>query len=533
MSDRYRAETASSPLARVMMVPVVTWLAVFIAVPLVVMLTQHVASSDVSRVLGRASTWRLLWYSTWQASLSVVATLVVSAPITWLVSRHSFRGRRIVRAIGTLPFLLPSVVVATAFLAVLPRSLQYTTVAVVTAHTYFNIAVVLRIVGARVEMLDANLVGAARTLGASPIAAFRTVTWPLMRSAVASAISVVFLYCFTSFAVVRVLGGPQRSTVESDIALRALGIGDVPAAVILSVLQFVCIALVVALVRVGMRSDIPLRRTGAVRLPSVPPRLRHVARATMFGTVAFVVVPLTALFVRSFRVGDEISTAAWASLFSGSTGSFPIRESIISSLRVAIVAGVVGLVLSVLATVSIVRLRTTGRLLDAAVVAPLAVSPVTLGLALIVTFDTGFFDLRANWWFVVVAHTLVAFPLAVRVLVPAWRAIPAGVNHAAATLGAGETRRLFDVDLRMMRRAMVGALGLVAAVSLGEFGAATLMSRGGAETMPVAISRLLERTGDLVRAQAFVLASLLVVTCLLALLAIETASGRGQDAARI
>ncbi|MFM7899079.1 MAG: hypothetical protein ACKO97_08980, partial [Actinomycetota bacterium] len=96
---------------------------------------------------------------------------------------------------------------------------------------------------------------------------------------------------------------------------------------------------------------------------------------------------------------------------------------------------------------------------------------------------------------------------------------------------AREVRRIVDIDLRLLRRAIVAGLGLAVAVSLGEFGAASLLSRQGAETMPVAIARLLERTGDLVRAQAFVLSSLLVVLCAATLLVVEISLGRQRDVA--
>ena len=505
---------------------VVLWVTVFLGLPITVIITGSVAMDDVTRVLTQQSTWRLVWFSTWQAALSVLVTFVISGPVTWLIGRHQFHGRRVLRAITTVGFLLPSVVVATAFLAVLPRSLHYTVFAVIVAHAYFNIAVVVRVVGARLELLEPQLAGVARTLGASPLVAMRTITWPLVRSAVSSAASVMFLYCFTSFAVVRVLGGPRRSTLESDISLRAFGIGDVGGATVLALVQLTYICVVVGIIRLLMRSDIAYVRAAPPVLPALPHQFRSTASVIASVTVIFVVAPLVALLWRSLHVRDRMSLEAWRSLFDTT-----LAESLRASARTALVAGVLGTLLCCIATLAVVHLRRGGRAIDALTLLTLAMSPVTVGLGLIITFDSGWFDWRDRWWFVAIAHTLVAFPLAVRVLVPAWRTTPVGLHHAAAVLGANGWRRLVDVDLRRMRPALVAALGLIIAVSLGEFGAASMLSRDGAETMPVAISRLLSRTGDVVRAQAFAMASLLVVVCTAALIVVESAMKRGDHAA--
>ncbi|MFM7964226.1 MAG: ABC transporter permease, partial [Actinomycetota bacterium] len=213
------------------------WLAVFVVVPVVVLLAGSLKANDFSRVLTNDVTWKVVWFSTWQSILSTGATFVLAMPITWLIGRYHFVGRSTLRAVATIGFLLPSVVVAAAFLAVLPSSLHYSVFAVVLAHAYFNLAVIVRVVGARLESLDSRLDEAAWSLGASPARTAATITWPLIRGAAASAAAVTFLFCFTSYAVVRVLGGPGRNTIESDIALRAIGIGDVSAASVLALVQ--------------------------------------------------------------------------------------------------------------------------------------------------------------------------------------------------------------------------------------------------------------------------------------------------------
>jgi thiamine transport system permease protein len=322
-----------------------------------------------------------------------------------------------------------------------------------------------------------------------------------------------------------VLGGPSRNTIESDIALRAFGIGDIPAATVLALTQGLLMMAAFLMFRLIGGRSIALATTAVPRLSSLPRRLWPWAGLIAVSTSVFVIAPITAVVMKSFVVGEQVSLEAWRLVLSGNVG-----DSVWSSLRVASLAGPVAVVLACAATLTIVRLPSVGRALDGLSVLPLAISPVTLGLGLVVTFDNDWYDWRSEWWFVAIAHTLVAFPLAVRVLIPAWRSVPSRLHDAAATLGAGETRRLFDIDLRLVHRALIGSLGIVIAVSVGEFGAASLLSRRGTETMPVIIARLLTRTGDIVRAQAFVLSTLLIVVCLCALVLVEVSLG-GQSRA--
>ncbi|MFM8968693.1 MAG: hypothetical protein ACKOI3_00285, partial [Actinomycetota bacterium] len=128
------------------------WLAVFVVVPVVVLLAGSLKANDFSRVLTNDVTWKVVWFSTWQSILSTGATFVLAMPVTWLIGRYHFLGRRALRAVTTIGFLLPSVVVAAAFLAVLPRSLHYSVFAVVLAHAYFNLAVIVRVAASAAAM---------------------------------------------------------------------------------------------------------------------------------------------------------------------------------------------------------------------------------------------------------------------------------------------------------------------------------------------------------------------------------------------
>jgi len=499
--------TSYSPYARVARF---TWLpagalfVTFFVIPLVVLTLEGTVSSQVTRVFGDAIGSEVWWFTTWQALASTAAALVVALPITWAVARHDFRGRRALVALVTLPFLLPTVVVGVAFLAILPSSLHYTAIAVVAAHTYFNVSVFVRIVGPTWAGVPNALLHAAQTLGASPIVTFRTVTFPLIRRALLSALGITFLFCFTSYGVVRVLGGPRLATVETEIYLRAVAIGDVGAAIALGILQMVF------LVAVGL---VITRLAGSRKfsLGNSTPTPDSSGRVGVIATIyaALFTLPLIVVFFRSFNVNGTTSWSGWRQVFTGEFGG-----TVLQSLEYAVVAALITVVVGYGVAHTVVQRNM--RLLESTAATTLTVSSVTLGLALIVTFDTPPFDLRSWWLITPVAHTLVALPIVVRTITPVLAAIPVGLSHVAATLGASPIRSWFDVQFPLAKPAVLAAAAMSFAVSVGEFGATSFLTRRSAETMPVAIHRLLGRPGDLNQLGAYAMSSILIVVCIVA-----------------
>ena len=152
---------------------------------------------------------------------------------------------------------------------------------------------------------------------------------------------------------------------------------------------------------------------------------------------------------------------------------------------------------------------------------PLAASAVTLGLGMLITFSAAPLNLRAAWIITPLAHTLIALPLVVRMLLPVVRAVPQGAREAAAVLGAAPWRVWLSIDLPLVARAAMAAAAFAFAVSLGEFGASSFLTRRTTPTLPVEIARLLARPGDLVQAQGFVLATVLVLFTVTAIAAVD------------
>ncbi|MEI2642227.1 MAG: ABC transporter permease subunit [Candidatus Nanopelagicales bacterium] len=210
---------------------------------------------DMLATFTAGRTWQIVGFTILQAALSTLATVVVALPAAVVIARFRFPGRAALRALVLVPFVMPTVVVAAAFLALIGPNgllgvdLSGSLTGLVAAHMFLNLAVVVRVVGAALAGLDPRLEDAARVLGCSPWQVFRRVTWPLILPSLKAAATIVFLFCFTSFGVVQVLGAGQLRTVEVEIYRRTTYLLDLPAAAALSLLQL--LAVVAMLVVVG------------------------------------------------------------------------------------------------------------------------------------------------------------------------------------------------------------------------------------------------------------------------------------------
>ena len=159
---------------------------------------------------------------------------------------------------------------------------------------------------------------------------------------------------------------------------------------------------------------------------------------------------------------------------------------------------------------------------------PLGTSAVTVGFGLLITMDRRPLDLRGSWVLIPIAHAVVAVPFVVRAVLPSLRSIDPRLRDAAATLGAAPGRVWREIDLPFLRRALVAGAGFAFAISLGEFGATSFLTRVGDQTMPIAIGRLLGRPSALNLSQAYALATVLMVLTLAAVLAVDRLRGESS-----
>lgn len=490
------------------------WFGVFFVWPTVHAFSSLLSWSSVTDTLSSHATWKVVWFTTWQAVISVLVTLIVGLPITWILARFSFRGSHWVRGIVSTPFVLPTVVVAGAVMSLLPLEYQFGLHGILIAHVLFNVAVVVRIVGARWQTISPDSPSAAQVLGASPLRTFWYVTMPQLRSAIQNAFLIVFVFTFTSFGVVVVLGGITRRTLEVEIYTNAISLGFFDTAMVLALIQLVAVLTVfVATSPLSRKSNFGSAISFTRLSLRDNPRHRQTITAVAVLTPALIAFPFIALFLRSFRAGDSWTITAWRNLWNGSLErvGLDIPAIITRSLLFACITVIIAVPMAYIVTSVSVYSPRTGSLIRSITSLPVVISAVTLGFGIIVTFDQSPFNWRGETWLLPVIHAIVALPLAIHLLSPALRAISPSQRDVASTLGASPLNVWWHVDLRQMASPIMSAGAMSFAVSLGEFGATTFLSRSSSTTLPIAIGQLLGRPGTTLQASGFALAALLAI----------------------
>ncbi len=512
----------------------------------------------LNKLLTSSYLQRVLRFTLWQAALSTVLTLIAGLPAAWLVARFEFRGKALLRALTAIPFVMPTIVVATGFNALLgprgwlnlgamnffgatepPIELLNTLWAILIAHVFYNLTIVVRLVGDFWRRLDPRLGQAAQMLGATRWTVFREVTLPLLAPAIFSAALLIFIFDFTSFGVVLILGGVQYATLEVEIYRQTVNFFNLPLAGLLSLLQLgATLGLTILYTRLSSKVSRPLKlRSKDVTQRKLDTWQLKVLAAVIIGSlVIFLGAPLLALAARSVTsFGDRLGAARgvsstgftldyyrllWVNTRNQAFFVTPI-ETVAISLRNALITVVLSLTLGIPTAWLLAKRGIMARWFDPIIMLPIGTSAVTLGFGFVVAFNRWPLNLRASPLLLPLAHTLVAFPFVVRSLLPAWRSIQERLRQAATVLGATPWQVWREVDLPLIGRAAAVAAAFAFTVSLGEFGATSILSRPEFPTLPVAIFRYLGLPGVQNYGQALALSTILMMFCSAGILVIE------------
>ncbi|GAA0223874.1 ABC transporter permease [Haladaptatus pallidirubidus] len=497
-------------------------------------------------------------FTAWQALLSTLASVAIGLPGAYILSRYEFPGRRMIRSLTIIPFVMPSILVAIGFVAMFgqrgllndalgivglgPYSLLYNLPAIVVAHAFYNAPLVARITNAAWESVDAREVETARSLGAGRFRAFRDVLLPQLLPAILTGTLLAFIFTFMSFPIVLALGGFQFQTVEVWIydLVRRL---DYSEAAVLAVLET---TLSLGLTYAYLRYE--ARQTSATRAS------RPLARKRLFsgvrglsesleraGVLVYVLVvgvlfvgPLVSTVLESLTGPNGFTLRYYEFLVtrqvSGATfqtkPGVAVQNSLFFGVGTLLIALPIGVVIAVVS-----RAR-GGRLVEAIAMAPFAVSGVMVGLGMLrgLVFGVPVAGTRIQVGgavAIVAAHAVAAYPFVTRNVAPMLSGIDPRMVESARALGATRFRSLVDIELPLVAAGLAAGAAFAFAISIGEFDSTVILATGSSSyTMPVAVERYL---GNRTLGPATAMGTVLLAVTAVSFVVIDRLGGRWEN----
>ena len=469
----------------------------------------------------------IVGFTVYQALLSTLASVALGVPAAYILARYEFTGRRTLRSLTVLPFVLPSIMVAVGFVATFgstgtlndvlglvglgPVDLLFSLEAIVIAHAFYNAPLVARVTTAAWESVDAGAVETARSLGASRRRAFLDVIAPQLYPAVLMGAALTFVFTFGTFPIVLALGGFQLATVEVFVFQLVQELNYAEAAALALVELVITLGVLYGYLRYEARQE---AGTGEIRplprRPLAPPSLSVRALLPRAGIAVYAVVaalvflaPIASMIQASLTDAGGLTLENYQFLLDRQTGGESFQVQPWPAVRNSLVFGAGSLLVAVPMGVTVAVLTTRryrGRkLVDVVAMAPLAVSGIVVGIGLLRGLVFGIEI--AGWRIaasgavaVVAAHAVAAYPFVVRTVAPGLEQIDRQLVESARALGASRTRALLDIELPLIWPGVVAGAAFAVAISMGEFTSTVVLATGTDwYTMPVAIEQFIGR----------------------------------------
>ncbi len=464
--------------------PVLGWI---VATALVAMILGAFGGVMLRADLARglvAADWAAIRFTLWQAALSALISVVLAVPLARAISRRQFPGRRLLITLLGAPFLLPVMVAVLGLLAIfghkgwLNVSLQaiglepvtiYGAHGVILAHVFFNLPLATRLILQGWQAIPAEQFRLAATLRVPSL--FRLLEWPMLQRVLPGAFGLVFVICLTSFAVALILGGgPKATTIELAIYQAFRFEFDLGRAALLSIVQMgVAFAACLVLFRVLPTHD------PAQGLDRSHARWDHSIfdYPVIILATAFLLTPMLSILGQGLPGLVSLPSGVWHAA----------GRSVLVALASA------GLLITFALPLAVLVLRIGGA--EAVGILGLATSPLMLGTGLFILVFPIADPVGLALVVTGVINAIMALPFAVRVLVPGLRDALAQYGRLSASLGLHGWTLWRIVLLPRLRRPIGFALGLGAALSMGDLGVIALFSDPDRATLPLEIERLL------------------------------------------
>lgn len=501
--------------------PPIVFLGVLFFWPLINILSRGFHGDWVLHLLDIRD-WQITWFTIWQAVVSTLVTLVFAVPGAYILFRKKFVGQRALRSLITIPFMLPTIVVATGFTIFRDAGHLWSNPVfwIITAHVFLNYSLAVRTIGSFWMSLDLQTEEAAALSGAGRFRTVWSISLPQLKPALISAGASTFLYCTASYGVILVLGGGQVHSLETEIATAANTLLDLPKASALALIQSLLSVVAFGVTQSGGRANIGIEvgeHDGDVKNLD---RRDWFASLITFPLIALLIVaPMSMIIFKAFSEGSGIigNLVNLSSQGTRSLLNISVWDSMGNSLRNMIISAAIAIVVGTAVSYLLakptknVRQTVVNRILDIAFLLPLGISTVVLGFGYLVTFGGYPLPLRETWLVTPLIQSVMSVPIVIRLVYPALVSVERSHYEAAATAGANRWQIWWFIELPMIRFSVYTAAAFAALVSLGEFGAASLLAYGDQATLPTVLYTLISKPGGQNYGMAMAAATLIIV----------------------
>ncbi len=472
--------------------------------------------NEFKKIFNESYNLNVIIFTFKEAFTSALFTLILGLPGAYIISHYKFKGKSFLVSLTTVPFVLPSLLVALGFIILFgdsgflnkflmdvfhfkqPLHILYSFSAIILVHTFYNFPVVLRIIGGTWAGITDKYDFAAKSLGAKPLQVFFRVTMPLLLPAIISSFSLVFLYCFLSFSIILIIGGAKFATIEVSIYTYYNMFSDFKMGSALATFQ----ALFSLLVIYTYLKVSDIFKTGnieksIVEAPSIVNNKKTLFLSLVYLVVIFflIIAPIFVVIVYAFfdPFSSKFTFENFIKLF-GTNYTYLLGTSfsrvILNSFTFALLTLFLSNLLALLGSYGLKTNFKGKNFLVSILMLPLATSPITIALSFIIFFRSPF-DLINTPMPILIAHTLLAFPFSLRSLLPAVQSTSDSFVFASRSLGYSRLKSFLKIDLNLFKNVLITSSIFSFAISFGEFGATFMLYMPRFTTIPIALYRFL------------------------------------------
>lgn len=464
--------------------------------------------SGIKKVFTSSYTYSIFSFTFKQAIVSTIFSVLLALPGAYLFSNYAFKFKRFFLSLAALCFILPSILVVLGFVIFYgnygflntilmnvfgfsepPLKILYSFKAIILAHTFLNFPIALVLITNTWSTLSPDLENSALLLKDNRISIFFKITLKRIMPSILSASLLIFLFCFTSFSIILVLGGgPQFTTLEIEIYQNARTTLNQNAASAYSIFSLVCNLILVTVFITVSRNYQNKEKKIQRDTKKAKGFVKVLLIIYLVLILIFILSPMLSILYRSFisssaKEGTGFSLRQYKIVLE--TGLNPI----LNSLTIALIASFISVTLA--RPLSLFISKKKSKIYEILLLLPMAISSVTLGLGYYYLADIAINNTILSFISIIGVHIVITLPFALRSLTPIATSIDKNLSLSGLLLKDSPKGVMKNIEYPLLKNGTISAFMFAFAISFGEVNASLVLSGGKIVTLPMQLYRLI------------------------------------------